>query len=106
MTTTTIRVNSETRDRLNELAASDLNGATIEQALTFLLDEHWKAKCIAQADRWREEHPDQWRAELEELALWESTDINLDEIEGPYKSDDPDFIAAGGTPMTKHEDVA
>lgn len=105
MNTTTIRVTLDTRDRLSQLASERLNGATTEEVITFLLDEEWKARCIAETDRWREEHPEQWRAELEELARWERSDVKLDELEGPYRSDDPEFIAAGGKALTEKKDV-
>lgn len=63
MATTTIRVSTATRDRLNALATAGL-GATAGDVVEALLDQHWQNRCIEQADRRREEDPDQWRRDM------------------------------------------
>lgn len=64
MSGTTIRVKVKTRDQLLSLAAQQLGGGSHDDAIQFLLDEHWRSQCIEQADRMREENPRGWRAEL------------------------------------------
>jgi hypothetical protein len=75
--TTSIRVATETRDRLNSLV-EELDQKSVEALLNYLMDEHWKARCILQADLWRDNNPTEWREELRE-AGWQdqywSTDL-------------------------------
>ncbi len=82
--TTTIRVTVRTRDLILRMIKNEMPGKTADEAVQFLYDEHWKAQCIADAERWRREHPDEYRAELAELERWTASDIDLDAIEGPY----------------------
>lgn len=56
--TTTIRVSVENRDRLQALIAADLPGASADEALAYLLDENWKAKTLADMDRFRRVSPE------------------------------------------------
>lgn len=72
MTQTTIRVSTETRDRLNGVAAVDFAGVSSEEAIQKLLDEHWMVKCIAAADRYRAEDPEGFAADLAESDEWEA----------------------------------
>ena len=50
---TSLRVSAETRDRLARVAAEDMGGSSIEEALRALLFEHESMKAIArlEADR-------------------------------------------------------
>lgn len=105
--TTTVRVTIDTRNRLNDLLATDYKGMTIDQLVQHLLDEEWKRACLADWDRFRTEDPQGWQEYLREAdagtAEWGRY---LNETEGPYRSDDPDFIAAGGLPLTTGKDAA
>ena len=46
-----LRVSERTRDRVMQVAAGDFGGATVEETLNRLLDEHWEAQAIAAMDR-------------------------------------------------------
>lgn len=95
-TTTSIRVTLDDRDRLNELAAE--MGIAVPKVIGYLIDEDWKAKCIREADAWREEHPEEWAAYLEEMKVWDVTLADGMEDEPPYRSNDPFWLDAGGLP--------
>lgn len=68
--TVMLRVSELTRDRVMQVAAEDFGGATAEEALSMLLDEHWKAKAIAAMDHFRETDPQGWTAYLAEADEW------------------------------------
>jgi hypothetical protein len=68
MSSTTIRVKSDTRDRLNGFAADFLPGASHDDVIAHLLDEQWKVTCIAQADQRRQDTPAAVREELAHVA--------------------------------------
>ena len=48
--TTMLRVSERTRDRVMQVAAVDFGGATAEETLNRLLDEHWEAQAVAAMD--------------------------------------------------------
>lgn len=101
--TTTIRVSTDNRDRLNELTTQ--RGGNVDLTIAYLLDENWKARCIADWDRFREEDPQGWREYVAEADKLGSLRDGL-ENEPPYESDDPEWLAAGGAPLTKQNVVA
>lgn len=102
--TTTVRMATTTRDRLMKVAADE--SASVDKLVNRLLDEHWQAQFIADWDRLREEDPQGWREVLDENEQWDRLSPDLLETEGPYQSDDPDWTAAGGAPLTEEKDVA
>jgi hypothetical protein len=64
--TTMLRVSEQTRDRVMQVAAHDFGGATAEETLIRLLDEHWEAQAIAAMDRFRASDPGGWAEYLAE----------------------------------------
>ena len=66
--TTMMRVSEETRDSVMRVAAEDFGGATVEETLRRLLDEHWEAKAIAVMDHFRATDPQGWAEYLAEAA--------------------------------------
>jgi len=78
--TTTIKITSETRDRLRDWA--DRSGSkTLDQALNACLDaaeshEQMQAVRVAMA-RMRRDDPDAWAAYTRERDLWDSTDDRI-----------------------------
>jgi hypothetical protein len=69
--TTMLRVSERTRDRVMQVAANDFGGATAEETLNRLLDEHWEAQAIAAMDRFRASDPEGWSAYLAEADQWD-----------------------------------
>lgn len=104
--TTTLKVSNTTRNRLQQLAADDYDGASVEKTILALIDEHYRNGLIADWDRLREEDPDSFQQILDENEMWDRNSVNPTDTEGPYRSDDPDWIAAGGLPLTEQKDAA
>ncbi|HEY3606690.1 MAG TPA: hypothetical protein VGL06_04285 [Pseudonocardiaceae bacterium] len=59
-------MSQRTRDRVMRVAAEDFHGATAEEVLNRLLDEHWEARAIAAMDHFRATDPEGWSAYLAE----------------------------------------
>ena len=76
MAVTTIKLQSEIRDRLARVAAEDYAGATLSDAVARLLAEHEEARLnqemITGYDRLRE-NPEQWASYQAELDEWDVT---------------------------------
>ena len=68
-----IRVRSATRDQVMRIAAEDYAGATADETLQRLIDEHWERKALDAMDRYRREDPDGYADYLRELADWDAT---------------------------------
>lgn len=55
-----LRVSEETRVRLRRLAGEEFDGASDDETIRRLLDEHWEAKTLAAVRRDRESDPQDW----------------------------------------------
>lgn len=70
--TTTIKVTTEVRDRLNALAAEE--GRTAGSVVEKLLDEYlWRQKVELAKKQMREAPPEVWEDYMAEVRLWDST---------------------------------
>lgn len=70
--TTTIKVTTEVRDRLNALAAEE--GRTAGSVVEKLLDEYlWRQKVELAKKQMREAPPEAWADYMAEVRLWDST---------------------------------
>lgn len=70
--TVMLRVSERTRDRVMQVAAEDFGGATTEETLNRLLEEHWEAKAIAAMDHFRATDPQGWADYLAEADEWDA----------------------------------
>jgi len=75
--TTMLRVSERTRDRVMQVAAADFGGATAEETLNRLLDEHWEAQAIAAMDRFRASDPEGWLEYLAEAGRWDEAQTSV-----------------------------
>lgn len=82
MTHTTLRVTTQTRDIVAQVAAN--HGISYDQAINKMYDTHWQAQCIEQSDRWREDAPEEWRRDLVGAADDDGAYADLITEEGPY----------------------
>ena len=71
MSTTTIKVDTGTRDRLSAVAREQ--GISQDAALQRLLDEHEMNQVHAAYARLRREDPEGWQEYLAEVAEWDVT---------------------------------
>lgn len=60
-----------------QVAADDFGGATAEETLNRLLDEHWEAQAIAAMDRFRASDPDGWSAYVANAAQWDEAQTTV-----------------------------
>jgi hypothetical protein len=74
---TMLRVSERTRDRVMQVAADDFGGATAEETLNRLLDEHWEAQAIAAMDRFRASDPEGWSEYLAEADRWDKAQTSV-----------------------------
>lgn len=66
-----LRVSDETRQRVQRLAREEFGGASADEAIRRLLDEHWESAALAAVERYRTENPQGWAdylAEVDELS--------------------------------------
>ncbi len=66
-----LRVSDETRERVLRIGRDEFGGASAEETVRRLLDEHWQAAAIAAVSRFRDANPQGWAhylAEADELA--------------------------------------
>lgn len=66
-----MRVADETRERVQRLARDEFGGASADETIRRLLDEHWEAAALAAVERYRTDDPQGWAdylAEAEHLA--------------------------------------
>lgn len=66
-----LRVSEETRRRVQRIAQEEFGGASADETVRRLIDEHWQATAVAAVHRYRESDPQGWSdylAEADELA--------------------------------------
>lgn len=55
------------------IAAEDFAGATADETLQRLIDEHWERKALLAVDRFRQEDPEGYADYLGEMGEWDAT---------------------------------
>lgn len=55
-----LRVSDETRDSVLQIAREDFDGATADETIRRLVEEHWRAKAVAAVERYRAVDPAGW----------------------------------------------
>lgn len=66
-----MRVSDETRERVLQIGREEFGGASADETVRRLIDEHWRAAVVAAVQRYRESDPEGWAdylAEADELA--------------------------------------
>lgn len=66
-----LRVSDETREQVLRIGREEFGGASADETVRRLVDEHWQAAAIAAVRRYRESDPQGWAdylAEADELA--------------------------------------
>lgn len=66
-----LRVSDETRRRVQRIGREEFGGASADETVRRLVDEHWRAAALAAVDRYRTSDPQGWAdylAEADELA--------------------------------------
>ena len=66
-----LRVSDETRERILRIGREEFGGASADETVRRLIDEHWQARAIAAVRHYQETDPQGWAeylAEAEEFA--------------------------------------
>lgn len=64
-----LRVSEETRDHVLRIAREDFGGATADETIRLLVEEHWRAKAIAAVEVYRRTNPAGWADYLADAAV-------------------------------------
>lgn len=65
-----LRVSDETRENILRIGREDFGGASADETIRRLIDEHWKARAVAAMEHYRRHDPQGWAdylAEAEEF---------------------------------------
>ncbi|MBS9532767.1 hypothetical protein KIH27_04095 [Mycobacterium sp. M1] len=57
-----LRVSDETRDRILRIGREEYDGASADETVRRLIDEHWRSKAVAAVQQYREADPEAWAA--------------------------------------------
>ncbi len=66
-----LRVSDETREQVLRIGREEFGGASADETIRRLIDEHWKARALAAVQYYRQSDPQGWAdylAQAEELA--------------------------------------
>lgn len=72
-----IRVSDDTRHRIHRVARNEFGGASADETIQRLLDEHWKATALAATRRDRGRDPDSWQAEVDQVDADSQADAGI-----------------------------
>jgi hypothetical protein len=61
-----LRVSDEIRERILRIGREEFGGASADETVRRLIDEHWRATAIAAVRRYRESDPQGWSDYLAE----------------------------------------
>jgi hypothetical protein len=66
-----LRVSDKTRQRVQRIGQEEFGGASADETVRRLIDEHWQVATVAAVHRYRESDPQGWSdylAEADQLA--------------------------------------
>lgn len=72
-----LRVSDETRQRVQRLAREEFGGATADETIGRLLDEHWETAALVAVERYRAEDPQGWTDYLAEADELSAADVPI-----------------------------
>lgn len=65
-----LRVSDETRERILRIGRDEFGGASADETIRRLIDEHWRANAVAAVRRYREDDPAGWADYIAEAKDW------------------------------------
>lgn len=74
-----LRVSDETREQVLRIGREEFDGASADETIRRLIDEHWRAAAVAAVQRSQETDPQGWGAYLAEAQEWESVEAPVAE---------------------------
>jgi len=74
-----LRVSDETREKILQLGREDFGGASADETIRQLIDEHWRAKAIAAVRDYRDRDPEGWTDYLAEAEMYAAADAPIND---------------------------
>lgn len=72
-----LRVSDDTRERVLRIGREEFGGASADETVRRLIDEHWQVKAVAAVRRYRETDPQGWAEYLAEADGFTRADAPL-----------------------------
>jgi hypothetical protein len=72
-----LRVSDQTRERVLRLGREEFDGASADETVRRLIDEHWQAKAVAAVVQYRHADPQGWAEYLAEADELEAADAPI-----------------------------
>lgn len=72
-----LRVSDETREQVLRIGREEFGGASADETVRRLVDEHWQAAAIAAVRRYRESDPQGWSDYLAQAEESSSADAPI-----------------------------
>lgn len=69
-----LRVSDETRERVLRIGREEFGGASADETIRRLIDEHWRASAIAAVRGYREHDLQGWAEYIAEAEDWASAE--------------------------------
>jgi hypothetical protein len=74
-----LRVSDETRERVLRIGREEFGGASADETVRRLIDEHWQAKAVAAVSKYRETDPKGWAEYLAEADEFAEADAPIND---------------------------
>lgn len=72
-----LRVSDETRERVLRIGREEFGGASADETVRRLADEHWRAAAVAAVQGYRENNPEGWSDYTVEAEEWAGADAPI-----------------------------
>jgi hypothetical protein len=72
-----LRVSDETRERVLRIGREEFGGASADETIRRLIDEHWQAGAIAAVRRYRDSDPQGWADYIAEADDWAAAEAPI-----------------------------
>lgn len=72
-----MRVSDETRERVLRIGREEFGGASADETVRRLVNEHWQAAAIAAVHRSRDSDPQGWSDYLADAEEWSGADAPI-----------------------------
>lgn len=72
-----LRVSDEIRDRVLRIGREEFDGASADETVRRLIDEHWRAKAVAAVQHYRDTDPEGWASYIAEAVEFSQADAPI-----------------------------
>ncbi|MCV7379849.1 hypothetical protein BST11_09720 [Mycobacterium alsense] len=72
-----LRVSDETREQVLRIGREEFGGASADETIRRLINEHWQASAIAAVHRYRQGDPQGWADHVDEAQEWSDVEAPI-----------------------------